>query len=124
MKFKLKEDGVHVTLSERNLRAGLHKLVMDKSARTLFTDETDWSYEGEHSERFWLHFETDEEHYGNREFPPGPMHPNTEKYITEIDRLKEEIDLMLCEIDGIEVGFENGCKEAAIMVGKRALGLT
>jgi hypothetical protein len=39
------------------------------------------------------------------------------------ETLAEAIDLMLCEIEGIEVGYENGCKATAIEVGQKALGL-
>lgn len=41
----------------------------------------------------------------------------------EVRALREAIDLMLAEIEGIDVGFENGCKAAALMVGQKALGL-
>jgi hypothetical protein len=40
-----------------------------------------------------------------------------------IRELEEAIELMLCEVEGIEVGFENGCKGAALMVGQKALGI-
>ena len=40
-----------------------------------------------------------------------------------VSDLEEAIELMLCEIEGIEVGFENGCKGAALMVAKKALGI-
>lgn len=80
MKLEFKADGVHVTLSERNLRTGLHKLAMEDSARTIFTNDTrNEGYLNPH--RLWVHFETDEEHYGNRDYPPGTMHPATETFI-------------------------------------------
>jgi hypothetical protein len=39
----------------------------------------------------------------------------------EVRLYREAIDLMLVEIEGIEVGYDNGCKGAAVMVGKDAL---
>jgi hypothetical protein len=64
-----------VVLSERNLRALLHKLVMDGSARTLETDDTPEGW------RLRVRCETNADHYGMRPFPPGSMHPDTEREI-------------------------------------------
>jgi len=41
----------------------------------------------------------------------------------EIRQWREAVELMVCEIDGIQVGYDNGCKGAALMVGERMLGV-
>lgn len=63
----------HLTLSERNLRALLHKLDMAGSARTIV------KFQG--PDTFVLHVERDDEHYEDR--APGRMHPETEKAIRQ-----------------------------------------
>lgn len=64
-----------VVLSRRNLLAFLHKLDMPGSARTIQSNDA--------PEGFMLRVrcEDDDEHYGRRPFPPGPMHPDTEEFI-------------------------------------------
>ncbi len=58
-----------VTLSRKNLLAGLHKLEMPGSARTLVSGDG----------RLVLSFEADDEHYAAR--PAGRMHRDTEAFI-------------------------------------------
>ena len=60
-----------VTLSKRNLLALLHKLEMAGSFRTLISPD----------EKLAISVETDEEHYGGRDHPPGEMHPQTEAFL-------------------------------------------
>lgn len=76
------EDGqIIVVLSERNLRTGLHKLVMPDSAREI----TSTDVVGQQGITLSLRFETDEEHYSHsdRGAPgaAGKMHPDTEAVI-------------------------------------------
>ena len=59
-----------VTLSRRNLLALLHKLEMPGSARTLMTD-----YDCPDGWVLAVRSEPDDEHYGQRLAPPGPLHP-------------------------------------------------
>lgn len=67
---------VHAHLSERNLRALLQKLTMDGSARTIFTQD-----DVPGGVTFAVTSEANDRHYGEREFPPGVMHPLTEAEI-------------------------------------------
>jgi hypothetical protein len=67
---------VMVTLSRRNLLALLHKLDMEGSARTLIKNEG----AGKH---LIVQAEDDEEHYNRPEGPAGPMHPETEGFISK-----------------------------------------
>lgn len=71
IEFNPTEDQALVVLSKRNLLAGLHKLEMPGSARTITSGD----------DRLILKFETDEEHYADRG-PAGRMHPQTEEFIT------------------------------------------
>ena len=61
-----------ITLSRRNLLALLHKLDMPGSARTIVKPCG-----------AVVRCESDVEHYGERGFPAGKMHPDTEAYINE-----------------------------------------
>lgn len=75
MKLNVAEDGqTVVTLSRKNLLAGLHKLEFKDSMRTIVSGDG----------RLVLHFESDEEHYADR-VPAGFMHPRTENYIANTD---------------------------------------
>jgi hypothetical protein len=58
-----------VTLSQRNLLALLHKLVMENSAGTIIKPGG-----------ITVHVEPDAVHYAGRS-APGPMHPDTERFI-------------------------------------------
>lgn len=58
-----------VTLSERNLRALLHKLTVKDSSRTIYRRTSD-------VDMLYITAEADAEHYRDRE--PGEMHPDTE----------------------------------------------
>ncbi len=82
---------VSVTLSRRNLLALLHKLELPGSARTLINDDC-W-LNGEQTPlgalELHLHCEEDDEHYGKRPGPPGPMHPATEQFIRRRDGKQE-----------------------------------
>lgn len=84
---------VVVTLSRRNLLALLHKIDMRGSARQI---ENNDSYEDGIQTPYYcgeeaatalprttlvLRSEDDDEHYGARPAPPGPMHPATEAFI-------------------------------------------
>ena len=84
---------VVVTLSRRNLLALLHKLEMPGSSRQLENNDcyedgvqTPW-YPGEEEQTdlprttLVLCCEDDEEHYGQRTFGPGAMHPETEQFV-------------------------------------------
>lgn len=74
MKLTIHEDGVtEVILSKKNLLAGLHKLEMEGSLRTIVSGDS----------RLVLRFESDEEHYRDR-LPAGTMHPETERFIAEV----------------------------------------
>lgn len=73
LEFSIGPDGnqrATVTLSRRNLLAGLHKLDMPNSARTIISGD----------DRLILKFEDNDEHYGDRR--PGVMYPDTEEFIT------------------------------------------
>lgn len=73
---------ITVVLSERNLRAGLHKLVMPGSARELQSDDIIGASE---PGTLSLKFETDDEHYNHPDRAlagfAGIMHPDTEAAI-------------------------------------------
>ncbi|KAB2850607.1 MAG: hypothetical protein F9K44_04385 [Hyphomicrobiaceae bacterium] len=65
-----------MTLSRRNLLALLHKLEMPGSARTLMTD-----YDCPEGWSLVVRSEPDDEHYGARAEPPGPLHPMSEIFV-------------------------------------------
>lgn len=73
-----------VTLSRRNLLTLLHKLDMPESKRT-FVNNDCW-VAGEQAPAgellLVLRCEDDPEHYAKREAGPGPMHPDTEVFVT------------------------------------------
>lgn len=69
---------VTVTLSKRNLLALLHKLEMPGSVRQLCRACAGGI-------RLTVHVEDDATHYGEREVPAGPMHPETEAFIKEYE---------------------------------------
>src|SRR4051794_9645066 len=83
-----------LTLSERNLRAILSKLKMPGSA--LRIDNGDCYRDGEPVEDyvFTLSAEDDETHYSHPlrslKGQPGPMHPDTEAAIEEMQRADDE----------------------------------
>jgi hypothetical protein len=87
LRLRLGEDGLPhvalVTLSRRNLLALLHKLDMPGSARML--ENTDVEIDGRYAEgfHFVIHAEDDPEHYRARIEPPGPLHPQTELFVSE-----------------------------------------
>jgi len=93
---------VEVTLSRRNLLALLHKLDLPGSTRQL---ENKYCYEdgvetpllpdpdtpdGLPPTTLVLRCEDDEEHYTNRSFGPGLMHPATEQFVQEHDGVPGE----------------------------------
>lgn len=96
MKLTFNECGndvvAEVVLSERNLLALLHKLYMEGSARELQSNDVlALAGDGElghlaPKQRFSVKVESDQEHYGCREFPPGPMHPETERILKLIQK--------------------------------------
>jgi hypothetical protein len=67
-----------VTLSRRNLLALLHKLEMSGSARTLVSEDCPEGLV------LVVRSEEDDEHYGARSLPPGPLHPSTEAFINSL----------------------------------------
>jgi hypothetical protein len=66
-----------VTLSLRNVLALAHKIQWDGSRRTLVTE-----FDCPDGWLLVVRGEDDEEHYGGRSEPPGPMHPVTEGFIS------------------------------------------
>jgi len=79
--MKLEKNGNHtvVTLSERNLKTLLTKLQWPESARTIGSNDVYVDGKMVWGETFDVVAESDEQHYGNRPAPPGPMHPKTEE---------------------------------------------
>jgi hypothetical protein len=86
---------VEVTLSRRNLLTLLHKLDMAGSMRQIENNDC-WEdgvqtpfYPGEKRRtdlprtRLVLRCENDDEHYANRPVGPGPMHPESERFVLE-----------------------------------------
>ena len=72
-----------VTLSRRNLLALLHELELPAPFRWLengdcWIDGEQAPYPGAH---LVLRCEDDRAHYARRDFPPGPMSPDTEAFI-------------------------------------------
>ena len=80
-----------VKLSERNLLAMLHKLVMPGSRREIIK----WSEDqpGLPSEQVAIHVATDEEVYGDR--LPGEMHPDTELFVAA---MREQVAKIVAEM--------------------------
>ncbi len=75
-----------VVLSRRNLLALLHKLEMEWSARTITSGngyrlDEDGTPTIARDLELIVRSETDAEHYGERPFPAGAMHPDTEAFI-------------------------------------------
>lgn len=88
-----------VTLSRKNLLAGLHKLDMPGSARTIISGD----------DRLILKFETDAEHYADRPTgPAGAMHPDTEKFIAAV---QEDANPFIIDTRPI-IGHCSECGEA------------
>lgn len=79
MKLDLHDDIVLVVLSRRNLLALLHKLHLPGSARTLICGDNNLNGEPARDLVLVVQVEDDEQHYGTRLEPPGPMHPATER---------------------------------------------
>ena len=65
---------MRIVLSRRNLLTLLHKLEKPGSARTLVKPDGTI-----------VSVETDEEHYGNRPYAPGPATDDTEMFILEAE---------------------------------------
>src|ERR1700704_4057384 len=89
------ERRIEVVLSRRNLLTLLHKLDMPGSMRQIENNDcwedaiqTPW-YPGEERDTglprtlLVLRCEDDDEHYAKRAAGPGPMHPATERFLTE-----------------------------------------
>ncbi len=77
-----------VVLSRRNLLSLLHKLEMNRSARTITSGNgyrvtQDGTPRIAHDIELIVKSETDAEHYGERPFPAGAMHPDTEAFIAD-----------------------------------------
>jgi hypothetical protein len=87
VRLDLQSDGeetvIHVTLSERNLLALLQKLAMPGSARTLASAHAYRHDELVDDLTLVVQVEDDDAHYGERGFPPGPMHPQTEQFLAQ-----------------------------------------
>jgi hypothetical protein len=84
------ETVIHVTLSERNLLALLQKLGMPGSARTLASAHAYREGELVDDVTLVVAAEDDDEHYGERGFPPGPMHPQTEEFLAQFGRQRSD----------------------------------
>lgn len=74
-----------VILSERNLLALLTKLYTRDSACEIVG--------GEDCPGVSVKAERDEQHYGDRAFGPGPMHPTTERVLREIREVCRDVAL-------------------------------
>lgn len=77
-------DGNTLVVSERNLLVLLTKLHTEGSACTIGASEDCPMY---------LKAESDEEHYGAREYGPGPMHPVTERLVKAVRAATEGASL-------------------------------
>lgn len=75
MKFFLTDKIADVTVSRRNLRALLAKL----DGHPPDSNCTITKMSEDLSQRLILRAEPDEKHYGDRPYPPGGMHPSTER---------------------------------------------
>jgi hypothetical protein len=91
MRLDIGPGAVAVTLSRRNLLALLAKLELQGSARTLISRN---AYVGGECARIHLvvRAESDDDHYAERGFPPGRMHPLTERFIGGFDGSTGEED--------------------------------
>jgi hypothetical protein len=69
-----------ITLSRRNLLTLLHKLEMPGSSCTIVKPGG-----------FVVHAEPDEVHYKDRPEGPGPMHPETEQFVTDMQDALEAV---------------------------------
>jgi hypothetical protein len=81
MRLEITDGEVCVTLSRKNLLTGLHKLEMEGSARTIYSDDAG------SEKRLVLRFERDDEHYTHPDrqgVGAGMMHPETEKFIRNL----------------------------------------
>jgi hypothetical protein len=94
MRLDLLGDGeetvVRVTLSERNILALFQKLGMPGSARTLASAHAYRDGELVDDLILVVDAEDDDEHYGERDFPPGPMHPQTEQFLAQFGRQRND----------------------------------
>lgn len=75
MRIEVAGNRIHVWLSERNLLALLTKLSLAGSVRSIVMD-----YDAD-GIALMVTSETDEVHYGNRDYPPGRMIGVTEEMI-------------------------------------------
>lgn len=80
------ETTVRVTVSRRNRLSLLQKLAMSGSARTIASAHGYRDGQLVDDLILILEAEEDEEHYGQRGFPPGPMHPRTEQFLAQFRR--------------------------------------
>lgn len=82
MRAYVADNEIRIVLSERNLRTGLHKLVMPGSARELQSRDV---VDSDGAVLIRLQFEDDTEHYEHpdrhSEGVIGRMHPDTERAI-------------------------------------------
>ena len=82
-----------VRLSQRNILALLHKLVMPGSAREIIKWSEDQSGVGLPSEQVAIRVATDDEVYGARR--PGEMHPDTERFVSAME---EQVARIIAEM--------------------------
>jgi hypothetical protein len=75
---RIEDDGT-VVLSERNLLTLLSKLYTPGS-------ECEIGGGNEYAPGLHVRAETDAAHYQDRPFPPGPMHPETERILRAIQQ--------------------------------------
>ncbi len=85
MRLRITEIGdqrvAEVTLSRRNLLALLRKLELHGSGREIWTE-----YDCPEGWILIARAEDDDEHYAEREAPPGPMRPASELFIALAER--------------------------------------
>lgn len=82
-----------VRLSQRNILALLHKLVLPGSAREIIKWSEDQSGVGLPSEQVAIRVATDDEVYGVRR--PGEMHPDTERFVSAME---EQVARIIAEM--------------------------
>lgn len=80
------ETAVRVVLSERNLLALFQKLSMPGSSRAIASAHAYRDGELVDDLTLVVEAEDDDEHYGRRGFPPGPMHPQTEEFLAQFSQ--------------------------------------
>ena len=68
---------LEVVLSKRNLLALLHKVEQPESCKSLVKYPDGQSV--------LVRVESDKEHYANRDVSPGPMTPDTEAFISDLE---------------------------------------